>query len=75
MNIIRQDRLLIPLELVCCAAFLWAMEQGRRVHHRSSALWLALLAAGPFVGSMFVQEHCPEYVLSADVLFWERQSH
>jgi hypothetical protein len=53
INILRQDRLLIPLELLCCGAFLWAMKQGRRVHHRSSALWLALLAAGTFVGSMF----------------------
>jgi hypothetical protein len=54
MNIFRQDRLLIPLEPLCCVAFLWAIEQGRRVHHESSALWLALLAAGAFVGSMFV---------------------
>jgi MerC mercury resistance protein len=53
MNILQQDRLLIPLELLCCAAFLWAIEQGRRVHHESSALWLALIAAGTFVGSMF----------------------
>jgi MerC mercury resistance protein len=53
MNILRQDRLLIPLELLCCTAFLWAMERGRRVHHRSSTLWLALLAAAAFVGSMF----------------------
>jgi hypothetical protein len=53
LNILRQDRLLIPLELLCCAAFLWAIEQGRRVNHESSALWLALIAAGTFVGSMF----------------------
>jgi hypothetical protein len=59
MNILRQDGLLIPLELVCCAAFLWAMEQGRRMHHRSSVLWLALLAAGTFVGSMFAPRALP----------------
>jgi hypothetical protein len=54
MDLLGQERLLIPLELLCCGAFLWAMEQGRRVHHRSSALWLAVLAAGTLVGSMFV---------------------
>lgn len=51
---LRDDRLLIPLEVLCCGAFLWTFERGRRVHGRSVALWFACLAAGLLFGSMFL---------------------
>jgi len=54
MSVLRDDRILIPFELLCCGAFLWTLEQGRRVHRRSLALWLALIAAGALLGSMFI---------------------
>jgi hypothetical protein len=32
MDVLRDDRLLIPFEVLCCVACLWTFERGRQVH-------------------------------------------
>src|SRR5260370_14697327 len=54
MNFLRDDRLLIPFEVLCCGAFLWTFERGRQAHGRLIAVWLAFVAAGALLGSMFL---------------------
>jgi hypothetical protein len=54
MNSIRDDRLLIPFEVLCCAAFLWSFERGRQTHGKFIVVGLALIAAGTLLGSMFL---------------------
>lgn len=54
MKFLRDDRLLIPLEVLCCGVFLWTFERGRQVHGRLIALWFAFVAAGVLLGSMFL---------------------
>jgi hypothetical protein len=54
INFLRDDRLLIPFEVLCCVAFLWALERGRQVHGRLIVVWLAFVAAGTLLGSMFL---------------------
>jgi hypothetical protein len=52
MNFLRDDRLLIPFEVLCCGAFLWSFERGRQVHGRFIAVLFAFAAAGALLGSM-----------------------
>jgi hypothetical protein len=54
MDFLRDDRLLIPFEVLCCGACLWTFEWGRQVHGRLIVLWLAFVAAGTLLGSMFL---------------------
>ena len=54
MTFLRNDRLLIPLEVVCCGAFLWTFKRGRQVHGKFVAMWFAFAAAGVLLGSMFL---------------------
>src|SRR6266496_5072984 len=54
INFLHDDRLLIPFEVLCCVAFLWAFERGRQVHGRLIVIWLAFVAAGTLLGSMFL---------------------
>jgi len=54
MNFLRDDRLLIPFEVLCCGAFLWTFVRGRQAHGRLIAILLAFVAAGTLVGSMFL---------------------
>jgi hypothetical protein len=54
MNFLRDDRLLIPFEVLCCGAFLWTFERGRRVHGKLIVVLLAFAAAGTFLGSMLL---------------------
>jgi hypothetical protein len=54
LNFLRDDRLLIPFEVICCGAFLWTFERGRQVHGRLIVIWLAFIAAGMLLGSMFL---------------------
>jgi len=54
MNFLQDDRLLIPFEVLCCVAFLWSFERGRQVHGRLIVIWLAFVAAGTLLGSMFL---------------------
>src|SRR5258708_39469447 len=54
MNFLRDDRLLIPFEILCCGAFLWSFERGRRAHGKLIVVWLAFLATGMLMGSMFL---------------------
>jgi hypothetical protein len=54
ISFLPDDRLLIPFEVLCCVAFLWAFERGRQVHGRLIVIWLAFVAAGTLLGSMFL---------------------
>jgi MerC mercury resistance protein len=54
LNFLRDDRFLIPFEILCCVAFLWALERGGQVHGRRIVVWLASVAAGTLLGSMFL---------------------
>jgi hypothetical protein len=54
MSFLRDDRLLVPFEVLCCGAFLWTFERGRQAHGRLIAVWLAFVAAGALLGSMFL---------------------
>ena len=54
MDFLRDDRLLIPFEVLCCGAFRWTFERGRQVHGRLIVVWLAFVAAGTLLGSMFL---------------------
>ena len=54
MKAFRDDRLLLPFEVLCCAVFLWSFERGRQTHGKFVALGIALVAAGTFLGSMFL---------------------
>jgi hypothetical protein len=51
---LRNDRLLIPGELLCCAMLLWSLLKSRRSHGKSVAAWLGTCAIGAFLGSMFL---------------------
>ena len=54
MNFLRDDRLLIAFEVLCCGTFLWTFERGRKIHGRLITTWLALAAAAMLLGSMFL---------------------
>ena len=54
MNFLRDDRLLIPFEILCCGTFLWTFERGRQIHRRIVIMWLAFVAAGMLLVSMFL---------------------
>lgn len=54
MKAFRDDRLLIPFEVLCCAVFLSSFERGRRIHGKPTAMGIALVAAATFLGSMFL---------------------
>jgi hypothetical protein len=54
MNFLRDDRLLIPFEILCCGAFLWSFERGRQAHGKLIVVWLGVLATGTLMGSMFL---------------------
>ena len=54
MNFLRDDRLLIAFEVLCCGTFLWTFERGRHIHGRLITTWLALAAAGMLLVSMFL---------------------
>jgi hypothetical protein len=64
MNFLRNDRLLIPFVLVCCAAFLWTFERGRRVHGKLIVIVLAFIAGGTVLGSMFLTGMLSKTVLA-----------
>ena len=51
---LRNDRPLIPSELLCCAMLVWSLVKSRRAHGKAVALWLGLFAVGPFLSSMFI---------------------
>lgn len=54
ITFLRDDRVLIPLEVLCCGVFLWTFERGRQQHGRHIAIWIAFLAAAVLLGSMFL---------------------
>lgn len=51
---LRDDRLLIPCEVLWSAMLLWSLIKGRRSHGNSLAMRLGLCAVGAFLGSMFI---------------------
>jgi hypothetical protein len=55
MSFLRDDRLLLPFEVLCCGGFLWTFERGRQVHGRLIVIWLAFVAAGMLLGSMSLE--------------------
>jgi len=65
MNFVRDDRILIPVEVLCCGTFLWTFERGRKIHGRSITIWLAFTAAGMLMVSMFI----PSRVSKVAVVF------
>ena len=65
LHFLQDDRLLIPFEVLCCGTLLWTFERGRKIHGRLTAVWLALVAAGVLLGSMFL----PSRVSKVAVVF------
>lgn len=56
MKILGNDRFLIPVEVLCCATFLWSFERGRKIHGRYLAISIACVAAALFLGSMMLTQ-------------------
>ena len=69
ITFLRDDRLLIPLEVLCCGAFLWNFQRGRLVHGRHIATWFAFVAAGVFLGSMFLTPALSKGAIALALLF------
>jgi hypothetical protein len=53
VGFIRNDRLLIPGEFLCCSMLLWSLIKSWRSHGKSVVMWLGSCAIGAFFGSLF----------------------
>ncbi len=54
ISFLRDDWILIPFEILCCGALLWAFERGRRAYGRLIAVLPAFAAACMLLGSMLL---------------------